>query len=146
MQGAAVALSPAVTCIFNGRSSRRVDFGARANVLKPIQYSGSSPSPLRHYSASRYGNFGHRSLVFYSTREDFKIRASSVPESAGEGSSSLEEAKPAGGEIAQTLLLGALFGLWYLFNIYFNIFNKQVTITDSIFPKILLFFLLTLKI
>ncbi|TVU09040.1 hypothetical protein EJB05_42480 [Eragrostis curvula] len=26
----------------------------------------------------------------------------------------------------QTLQLGALFGLWYLFNIYFNIYNKQV--------------------
>ncbi|KDD72777.1 hypothetical protein H632_c2913p0, partial [Helicosporidium sp. ATCC 50920] len=25
-----------------------------------------------------------------------------------------------------TLLLGALFGAWYLFNIYFNIYNKQV--------------------
>lgn len=26
----------------------------------------------------------------------------------------------------KTLLLGSLFGLWYLFNIYFNIYNKQV--------------------
>lgn len=25
-----------------------------------------------------------------------------------------------------TLVLGSLFGLWYLFNIYFNIYNKQV--------------------
>lgn len=30
------------------------------------------------------------------------------------------------GSLAQTLLLGALFGLWYIFNIYFNIYNKQV--------------------
>ncbi|KAK6123476.1 hypothetical protein DH2020_042782 [Rehmannia glutinosa] len=27
---------------------------------------------------------------------------------------------------ADTLVLGTLFGLWYLFNIYFNIYNKQV--------------------
>ncbi|KAK1322598.1 hypothetical protein QJS10_CPA03g00365 [Acorus calamus] len=31
----------------------------------------------------------------------------------------------------QTLQLGALFGLWYLFNIYFNIYNKQVL---KVFP------------
>ncbi|XP_062200019.1 phosphoenolpyruvate/phosphate translocator 1, chloroplastic-like [Phragmites australis] len=30
------------------------------------------------------------------------------------------------GGLAKTLQLGALFGLWYLFNIYFNIYNKQV--------------------
>ncbi|GBG62364.1 hypothetical protein CBR_g30318 [Chara braunii] len=29
-------------------------------------------------------------------------------------------------KIASTLMLGALFGLWYLFNIYFNIYNKQL--------------------
>nr|CAB3456740.1 unnamed protein product [Digitaria exilis] len=30
------------------------------------------------------------------------------------------------GGLVKTLQLGALFGLWYLFNIYFNIYNKQV--------------------
>lgn len=29
-------------------------------------------------------------------------------------------------ELTKTLQLGALFGGWYLFNIYFNIYNKQV--------------------
>ncbi|KAL9314119.1 hypothetical protein ACSQ67_019571 [Phaseolus vulgaris] len=29
-------------------------------------------------------------------------------------------------QLLKTLQLGALFGLWYLFNIYFNIYNKQV--------------------
>ena len=29
-------------------------------------------------------------------------------------------------ELAKTIQLGSLFGLWYLFNIYFNIYNKQV--------------------
>ncbi|CAL9750735.1 unnamed protein product [Musa acuminata subsp. burmannicoides] len=51
------------------------------------------------------------------------VRASSVPESTGGGSD--KEAAP-GGDLLQTLLLGSLFGLWYLFNIYFNIYNKQV--------------------
>ncbi|MBA0835469.1 hypothetical protein Goarm_007748, partial [Gossypium armourianum] len=39
-------------------------------------------------------------------------------ESAGEGEKS--------GSLVKTLELGLLFGLWYLFNIYFNIYNKQV--------------------
>jgi solute carrier family 35, member E1 len=41
------------------------------------------------------------------------------------------EAKEDGGALLRTLQLGSLFGLWYLFNIYFNIYNKQVRI---IFP------------
>ena len=44
----------------------------------------------------------------------FHARATSVPESS------------AGNTLLNTLELGALFGLWILFNIYFNIYNKQV--------------------
>lgn len=33
--------------------------------------------------------------------------------------------------VMDTLILGALFGCWYLFNIYFNIYNKQVL---KVFP------------
>ncbi|KAM7277370.1 hypothetical protein ACFE04_019236 [Oxalis oulophora] len=48
----------------------------------------------------------------------FEVQAtSSVPESANEDNSS---------KLKKTLELGLLFGLWYLFNIYFNIYNKQV--------------------
>jgi len=35
-------------------------------------------------------------------------------------------------KMAETLVLGSLFGLWYLFNIYFNIYNKQVL---KVFPN-----------
>lgn len=45
---------------------------------------------------------------------------------ASSSSESIEESKPGSGGLLQTLQLGALFGLWYLFNIYFNIYNKQV--------------------
>ncbi|KAE8726551.1 Phosphoenolpyruvate/phosphate translocator 1 [Hibiscus syriacus] len=47
----------------------------------------------------------------------FEVSATAA-ESAGEGEKS--------GSLAKTLELGLLFGLWYLFNIYFNIYNKQV--------------------
>lgn len=52
--------------------------------------------------------------------DGLKVRAASVPETAGE--------KPEGRAFRETLVLGTLFGLWYLFNIYFNIYNKQVTL------------------
>ncbi|KAJ8631168.1 hypothetical protein MRB53_024491 [Persea americana] len=58
-----------------------------------------------------------------SRSSDVRAKAASVPESADEGE------KSAG--IMQTLVLGSLFGLWYLFNIYFNIYNKQVL---KVFP------------
>lgn len=57
------------------------------------------------------------------------VRASAVESGADEGAapdgstSPVVPAQPS--ELAKTLQLGSLFGLWYLFNIYFNIYNKQ---------------------
>ncbi|CAL0327673.1 unnamed protein product [Lupinus luteus] len=42
-----------------------------------------------------------------------------VPENA-------ENSEDGSSSLVKTLQLGSLFGLWYLFNIYFNIYNKQV--------------------
>ncbi|OAY66504.1 Phosphoenolpyruvate/phosphate translocator 2, chloroplastic, partial [Ananas comosus] len=66
----------------------------------------------------------------------FVVRASS---SSVPGDGEIPAAPPAaaaaaggGGEgLLRTLQLGSLFGLWYLFNIYFNIYNKQVL---KVFP------------
>ncbi|CAN8232467.1 unnamed protein product [Cochlearia groenlandica] len=70
----------------------------------------SSDSPLRAWSG-----LPSRSL----DKNRFKTEATSIPESsAEEGDSS--------GKLTKTLELGLLFALWYLFNIYFNIYNKQV--------------------
>ncbi|KAK4753018.1 hypothetical protein SAY87_021816 [Trapa incisa] len=48
----------------------------------------------------------------------FEVKAAPAAEVSGEGEQS--------GSFLKTLELGLLFGLWYLFNIYFNIYNKQV--------------------
>ncbi|GMH16791.1 hypothetical protein Nepgr_018632 [Nepenthes gracilis] len=70
-------------------------------------------------SSSRFdGLISKPSLVSGEKSDDFVVRASSVPKSADE--------EPKSSSLAQTLQLGLLFGLWYLFNIYFNIYNKQV--------------------
>lgn len=55
-----------------------------------------------------------------------------VPEPESDGvvvRAAAESAGPAEipkSNVKDTLVLGSLFGLWYLFNIYFNIYNKQV--------------------
>ncbi|XP_057951507.1 phosphoenolpyruvate/phosphate translocator 1, chloroplastic [Malania oleifera] len=83
-----------------------------------VSASSSSSMPLRP-SSSRFGVFTSPSHVASDRKaEDFVVRATSVPESADESDKA--------DSWMQTLQLGSLFGLWYLFNIYFNIYNKQV--------------------
>lgn len=65
------------------------------------------------------------SISLFSSRftprfQKFAIMAASVPESAGEAVESAD--------FVHNLRLGAMFGVWYLLNIYYNIFNKQVLI------------------
>jgi solute carrier family 35 protein E1 len=50
-----------------------------------------------------------------------------VAAAAGKVAAAEGAGEEAGGGLVKTLQLGALFGLWYLFNIYFNIYNKQVS-------------------
>ncbi|CAI9753943.1 unnamed protein product [Fraxinus pennsylvanica] len=54
------------------------------------------------------------------------VRAISVPESPDASES------PKSSSTRDTLVLGTLFGLWYLFNIFFNIYDKQVL---EVFPR-----------
>ena len=63
--------------------------------------------------------------------KNLTARAALVPESAEEGASQ--------SGLTRTLQLGSMFGIWYLLNIYFNIFNKQVVITFPIFFYIFVF-------
>jgi solute carrier family 35, member E1 len=55
-----------------------------------------------------------------------------VAAAAADGAAGGEEGS---GGLVKTLQLGALFGLWYLFNIYFNIYNKQVSSQCSAHPR-----------
>ncbi|XVF09306.1 hypothetical protein REPUB_Repub07fG0081400 [Reevesia pubescens] len=70
-------------------------------------HSSSSALPLRAWNSVPSDSKAYR----------FEVKAAAA-ESAGEGEKS--------GSLVKTLELGLLFGLWYLFNIYFNIYNKQV--------------------
>ncbi|XP_061953692.1 phosphoenolpyruvate/phosphate translocator 1, chloroplastic-like [Populus nigra] len=101
-------------------SSKRYDLDSNNVVFPRRSWSLSSAS---NSSLSRPWN-PLPPLVSESKTERFEVRATAVPESAGGG----EEKS----SLVKTLELGLLFGLWYLFNIYFNIYNKQVL---KVFPN-----------
>ncbi|KAK4264345.1 hypothetical protein QN277_025539 [Acacia crassicarpa] len=130
MQSTAFTLSPSLTLHKPRRPfiSNRFDpshFSLSASSPKPNE-SSSSSFHRRYWSvasSSSSSSFKFRPSTSLPTPASsdpdatrFETRATSVPESADEGSNAL----------LKTLQLGSLFGLWYLFNIYFNIYNKQV--------------------
>lgn len=96
--------------------------GLSGSALPRRSWPLSSSLKLRPWSGVQH--FGS-----HIDTDRFEVRATSVPDSAGESEKS--------GSLAKTLELGLLFGLWYLFNIYFNIYNKQVC-PSSLFPVVLL--------
>ncbi|MCD9642739.1 Palmitoyl-protein thioesterase 1 [Datura stramonium] len=133
MQSTAISFSPSISlpkkphkpygsaslCRFNPLSSRPpLRFGSlngsAARKINPIRCSAES-------SSSKLNRDGWISVPPPASEREsdgVEVRATSVPESAGEAPNS----KP----LMDTLVLGSLFGFWYLFNIYFNIYNKQV--------------------
>ncbi|WMV21448.1 hypothetical protein MTR67_014833 [Solanum verrucosum] len=128
MQSTAISFSPSISlpkkphrpsgsaslCRFNPLS-QPLRFGSlngsTARKINPISCSSSS-------KLNRNGWISVPAPVPERESDGVEVRATSVPESAGEAPKS----KP----MTETLVLGSLFGLWYLFNIYFNIYNKQV--------------------
>ncbi|XP_075480297.1 triose phosphate/phosphate translocator, non-green plastid, chloroplastic-like [Primulina tabacum] len=94
---------------------------------------------LRH---SEWPHFGNVTLTVFSSSSSTPISCSMrrsgwisssnpAPKSdlvplraTAEGADAAEV--PQSKSVSDTLVLGTLFGLWYLFNIYFNIYNKQV--------------------
>ncbi|XP_048136593.1 phosphoenolpyruvate/phosphate translocator 1, chloroplastic-like [Rhodamnia argentea] len=146
MQSTAFTLSPPSPSLRSPASGRRPSFGLR---LYPIRFSASSSSSSSSFSfSSRASDVAPASAIpslsasslprrswclgsppsrpwggvpllgFDPEARGFEARATSVPETADEGEKS--------GGLGKTMELGLLFGLWYLFNIYFNIYNKQV--------------------
>ncbi|KAI8547098.1 hypothetical protein RHMOL_Rhmol07G0168300 [Rhododendron molle] len=103
--------------------SRSLDFAASINGL-----SGSSLHQflltrfsLPSSSSSNYLNGWISTPLPDRDREPRGVEARAAESCAGEEE---EDAKASG--LSKTLELGSLFGLWFLFNIYFNIYNKQV--------------------
>jgi solute carrier family 35 protein E1 len=100
------------------------------NTLSASEKSSSATAPScslrRRNHFARNAFTGPKPALADAPRGDAQVsRAVAAAESGG------TEGEGASTELMKTLQLGSLFGLWYLFNIYFNIYNKQVL---KVFP------------
>ncbi|KAM0004065.1 putative triose phosphate/phosphoenolpyruvate translocator, sugar phosphate transporter [Helianthus debilis subsp. tardiflorus] len=97
----------------------------------PINFNSNTPSICYSYSSQnpRLSISNPLHIIDHRSRDGYAVKATLNPESSGENDAvaAAEKAK-----MTELLVLGVLFGLWYLFNIYFNIYNKQVL---EVFPN-----------
>ncbi|RWW18512.1 hypothetical protein BHE74_00019658 [Ensete ventricosum] len=119
------ALSPSSTPLL--RNSKNPPALRPNLLLLPRISCRSRLQPLAAAASCSHGLPGApRPLVSLPSLSDrrpddrYAVRATSVPDSASAG-----DGATVSSGLLQTLQLGSLFGLWYLFNIYFNIYNKQ---------------------
>ncbi|KAK4489034.1 hypothetical protein RD792_004827 [Penstemon davidsonii] len=130
MQSTAIAFSPSFSLSNNPRKLISQRF-----------------NPLPVYSA-KHQRFGNGLVSFSSTckispiscllRQSGWISAvnpepqnDSVAVRAAAESAAVEEESPKSNSFSDTLVLGMLFGMWYLFTVYFSIYSKQVL---EVFP------------
>ncbi|XP_073039815.1 phosphoenolpyruvate/phosphate translocator 1, chloroplastic-like [Primulina eburnea] len=121
MQSAAISFSPASSLSNdprnNGFNPMHLALYSKRRRLTSVSASMFSSGPSAHISCSlsRSGWVPSQNPV---TRSDVvPVRATVESGEAAESPKS---------KSADILVLGILFGFWYLFNIYFNIYNKQV--------------------
>ena len=132
MQSSAIALSPSTPFLKPPRliaicklsqlsvSTSFLHLHRISNVQK--LYWQTATGTFSSYTSSFYAESPASFLASNRRCDSLKVKAAQPaapgPESAGEASES--------SGLARTLQLGAMFGIWYLLNIYFNIYNKQV--------------------
>ncbi|XP_047314364.1 phosphoenolpyruvate/phosphate translocator 1, chloroplastic-like [Impatiens glandulifera] len=127
MQSTAFTFSPS---IFIPKSR---NLSTPFNRFDPI--SVPSPSRSLRFTSKHSSSTRFPSIRSFSSLNGWISTPSPIPEP--ESDSIVVQAAESAGEtessnsLASTLQLGSLFGLWYLFNIYFNIYNKQVL---KVFP------------
>ncbi|XP_076885822.1 phosphoenolpyruvate/phosphate translocator 2, chloroplastic-like [Bidens hawaiensis] len=108
-------------------------------MLHAALNTSTSPSlpKLRHHTRLNHASFPQSPISFHSicysysswnprvihhrSRDRCQVKAA-----LSSGQNDVPAAEEKKSKMAETLVLGLLFGLWYLFNIYFNIYNKQV--------------------
>ncbi|KAL9249873.1 Phosphoenolpyruvate/phosphate translocator 2, chloroplastic-like protein [Drosera capensis] len=91
--------------------------------LSPLRSSHLTTLPS-NLSAPRTLRSWNRCSIIISPINGGTLRSDRIVARAAAASE--EEGSEKGSSVIEVVQLGALFGLWYLFNIYFNIYNKQV--------------------
>ncbi|XP_031249883.1 phosphoenolpyruvate/phosphate translocator 2, chloroplastic isoform X1 [Pistacia vera] len=123
MQGFALSLSPSSTSFlkpFNKITNPRFcPTLTTPSLIKPVDHHGVVHG-VSCVGTSHFGSFTRISSSFVCLSQRFdslKVRATSDPESVDEAPKS---------KALRILQLGGMFALWYILNVYFNIFNKQL--------------------
>ncbi|PKA54570.1 Phosphoenolpyruvate/phosphate translocator 2, chloroplastic [Apostasia shenzhenica] len=82
----------------------------------------------RLWSATHHGALGLRRTILCSDRYLWlgRMPAGALADGANPVPEAVPEESSASGGLAQTAVLVVLVALWYIFNIYFNVYNKQV--------------------
>ncbi|GER27079.1 phosphate/phosphoenolpyruvate translocator [Striga asiatica] len=128
MQGSAVAFSPSLSLStrprklpFRGFHPLSGPSSARRHLSNGSAVSSSAGklSPIS-FSLKQRGWVSGPNPGIPEPESDRVVVPRATAETAGPDETSKSK------DLRDTLVLGTLFGLWYLFNIYFNIYNKQV--------------------
>ncbi|KAK2442896.1 hypothetical protein P8452_21311 [Trifolium repens] len=124
MQTTAFTLSPSPPLRHNNNLNRfnrslNLRLSAKSNDAVNPNASSSSSFTRQSWSLSPSSSFKFRPQPLLSSDSFDLSPPKATSESAGESAADSSS-------LLKTLQLGSLFGLWYLFNIYFNIYNKQV--------------------
>ncbi|KAK4394688.1 Phosphoenolpyruvate/phosphate translocator 1, chloroplastic [Sesamum angolense] len=132
MQSSAIGFSPSLSLSANPRGLSRNAFNP-LSLSPPDRFFSSNASSLSIASTS--SSRRKLSVIGCSLKQSGWV-SSPAPggsETASDGvvvRATAESAEapesPKSKSLRDTLVLGTLFGFWYLFNIYFNIYNKQV--------------------
>ncbi|KAG5032030.1 hypothetical protein JHK82_015623 [Glycine max] len=127
MQSAAFTFSPSLPLRNPSPNSwRRPSLSLRLHAKHSNNNNNSNSTEGVNSNGVSSTSFTRRSWTLLPS-SSFKFRPlPSSPPRAAENAVPESAAAPVENPLFKTLELGALFGLWYLFNIYFNIYNKQV--------------------
>lgn len=151
MQGAAIAFSPSLSLSVN---PRRI----AAPRFNPISLPSSDHLRLRNGSSQSFLSSSSSSQklstpIACSLKQSGPVpgpdHGSSKEQSDGvlvraAAESAAAAETPKLNSFVETLVLAALFGFWIVFNIYFNIYNKQVVISFFIYLFLFCFVVLLL--
>ncbi|TYI30666.1 hypothetical protein ES332_A05G403300v1 [Gossypium tomentosum] len=127
MQSTALTLSPLTPLLRPLNKNPNHRYGSLWNLssLKPLgllrSINGLSFQKASHlFSCSRFNarRINESFLISDGRCDGFKVRATAVPGNIGDTNDS--------SGLATSMQLGAMFAIWYILNIYFNILNKQV--------------------
>lgn len=94
-------------------------------VAATISTSASAFVPSSSSNVKTFGASATSVRQFPVASADLRSSTSLALTSTGGAKGAVEEAEPQGGGIKETLQVGSYFALWYLFNIGYNIYNKQ---------------------